>query len=1153
MGVIRVMGSAVVSLLIVVSASQHVLVQAADTPTSESSTLGSISVAPAEAEAAGCRVGVLLETDRRVVLEAVPADGWKFNRWDGPVLLSPQYRFNYITQPLNGTVSARFLPVIGCSSCVPADQPVSLQRLDVGDYMPALDSCRGYWAAKGSDVVVDPLTGEWHRSYTEPPIENSDGIYAVQYDYPDDGDYALRLGLRWYGQDYLPTRWDGIQFVARARPQAEFQIALVVFDSSLLETPLEGDKQFVMTGNVTLGQEYEVFRVPFTAFSLHPFIQAYYQGVDPTFLLNDLNAVYFYPVSKGDTHVEIGDFSLYTSGEASNCWCCDPTPSSVRHEVAWLSSEIPSPTTGALAVAVSYQEDGTKIREEIQPNSGTVSLRFSEEGEEFRIYFDGPVDADSAKYDGVSFLARAENPVEMTVFLSTQVETDESLWKDHASSCSLRLDETYSLYQVPFSAFSELAYYFKRDFPEVSSAQNLAEVTALKIWLKSLGPNRIDIRDLAFYSNSASASSAKQEGSLASSIYELSGEVQAPPQIEWQAPVDIYMKNPYWPIHEPNPNWPYDDPAVLFLQPTACDGIPPGIAHDYQARSLASISFGTFYPFADVSDLPDKVSEAFVVDINGSPTTDGMYVVIDVLDPTAQEYIFELGKSWIDDGADGFWMDIPNGTSHVFGWGGPFSDDSDRMFAEHLGERFSASELQELGVGDLDDFSYRDFVLTGGYEDAWSQDPFSVPLAYEYYKALRSAQTQVVAKLILDLHGYAESLGRDLSIAANWFPLSSFTDVDHYRPELDLHFFEHFYYSKALDGWPSPTDYPCGLPAWPSYKHAVGLGKEAVVLTSVAYFSYLMSLPVDQATSMVLHWLAEAYAHQGYLDHYDNPFDYGTEGRPGDYIPAGSVDREMLIPYYTFIREHPEFFSDLVTYADVAVVYPSTSTIDDQESLTSIEGLSIYLGERNVPHDIVPVSAASGYSTILANGAAWSESELNALLDFAKSGGTVVAFDSVFATLDEGFAPVDRPDVAELKEHGSHTVGSGTFVFASEALGDAYRRNHNESTRGLLDTLLDGLIAANGAPSDVVLVPYTSKSGVVVHVLNYDGADGRFDARDGVEVAFSLPRGFQARGRALSLCSPDFGGPIQIEYTVVDGVLHCTIPQLCIWAVLVLE
>ena len=185
---------------------------------------------------------------------------------------------------------------------------------------------------------------------------------------------------------------------------------------------------------------------------------------------------------------------------------------------------------------------------------------------------------------------------------------------------------------------------------------------------------------------------------------------------------------------------------------------------------------------------------------------------------------------------------------------------------------------------------------------------------------------------------------------------------------------------------------------------------------------------------------------------------------------------------------------------------------------------------------------------IFALGSAWSDAELLELLEFVRAGGIAVVFDENFASLDENHQEAERDDLRAWLDSGRAELGDGTLLLLDEDPGYQYYRNHNPSLMAWVDDLLsNGLVSAQ-APSGVLVTPYRSADGLVIHILNYGYDDGFFDLSDlriTIESLPWLPNGTYG----LVLRNPDTYADLIVDAEIKDGLLSFTVPFLHIWTV----
>jgi hypothetical protein len=190
---------------------------------------------------------------------------------------------------------------------------------------------------------------------------------------------------------------------------------------------------------------------------------------------------------------------------------------------------------------------------------------------------------------------------------------------------------------------------------------------------------------------------------------------------------------------------------------------------------------------------------------------------------------------------------------------------------------------------------------------------------------------------------------------------------------------------------------------------------------------------------------------------------------------------------------------------------------------------------------------------VLVNGYAWSDSELEGLLTYVKSGGTVIAFDSRFASMNEKFNQVKRPQLSTLKTNGTHELGEGRFIFFSDDIGWRYFAYQDVVSKERVISAIGKNSGGHQAPSGVRIQAYPDKEKLVVHLLNYDFHNGEFQMKKDFAVTITIPDEFKAEGKTLTMYSPDLSSEIPLIFNVGEGSITFTVPSLYIWDALILK
>ncbi len=562
------------------------------------------------------------------------------------------------------------------------------------------------------------------------------------------------------------------------------------------------------------------------------------------------------------------------------------------------------------------------------------------------------------------------------------------------------------------------------------------------------------------------------------------------------------------------------------------------------AKIMSGVSMWNEDHWKKIEDLPLEMKGAYAKGFDGDPFYIQDSIFLNVLDPSWQAWAKKKMVEHIDVGTDGFTFDEDWGTSVAVTDGtGPFDDYALSGFRAYLKNKYTAEQLKEKGVNDINTFNYRDFLVQGGFRDLYIKDDRSkVPFMKDYYRYLLRASSDVISNLIDYAKSYASQKGKTLLFSANADPLYNFKEFPFYE-KLDFFIFEHAWFPD----WRNNGDnraFAAGVPVSSNLRFANSIGKKSAAMYGVYDGAFLNK--TGGGTMLLLHEFAESYANLGYYRFGDLDNFLGMTFKP---------DRIMMSNYYGFIRLHPEAFNDLSAKSDVAVVNPPIILSQETSGVEALQGFSSLLGENNILHDVVDFSKIGSYKIILIGGFVWSDSDVKKLLDYVRAGGIVITSDSRFASQDENGNDIIRPDLKDLKKDGEHILGAGKFIFFDDSIWwKVWAQLDSAAGQKVLDALKANGIASYKAPEKVQAIQYISNdaSRLVIHVLNYDFKGADFEKKSNVEISMDILAGFSANGKKMKLISPDFGEKI-ISFTQSGKTITFTIPSLYIWDIAIIE
>ena len=580
-----------------------------------------------------------------------------------------------------------------------------------------------------------------------------------------------------------------------------------------------------------------------------------------------------------------------------------------------------------------------------------------------------------------------------------------------------------------------------------------------------------------------------------------------------------------------------NEPDLLWLKVPRKRGV----------KHISAVSIWNKDNWYKLDDLPPELRDAYVKGFDGEPIYIQEEVFLNILHPAYQQWLKEKMKLHIDEGTDGFVFDEHWGTSvAVIEGTGPFDEYSLSGFSEYLKSRYSLQELKAQGVDDIPTFNYRDFLVKNNYKERYQKSFWTnntAPFAVEYHRYLLLSANDVIKDLIDYAQSYAKQSGKTLMFAVNGCLLRN-TDEFSFFDKLDFFEFEHEWFPvwRENPGW---AGFEAGSPVTAKMKYATTVGKPAVTMPYGGHDSvYISKMDANSGTALILHQFAEAYANLGFYTYFDL-----------DYLGSKfSANRTPLRLYHTFIREHPTAFKGLSSFAETAVLRPSHALAAEQRGLDAIEGFANLLGEANVPYDVVDIDKIGDYRVVLTGGFLWSDADVEKLLAYVRNGGTVVATDGRFASLDQNNKGVNRPSLRVLKSDGVHSLDKGKFVFFTEDLWwHIWAQRNLIASEKILGAVKQQGITPNTAPTKVQLLPYVSGGKFVLHILNYDFSNGNFNEKKDFQVQARLPSGYSTVGKTLRIISPDFEGNQIATFNQSGDIVTFTIPSLYIWNVATIE
>jgi len=277
--------------------------------------------------------------------------------------------------------------------------------------------------------------------------------------------------------------------------------------------------------------------------------------------------------------------------------------------------------------------------------------------------------------------------------------------------------------------------------------------------------------------------------------------------------------------------------------------------------------------------------------------------------------------------------------------------------------------------------------------------------------------------------------------------------------------------------------------------------------------------------------------------------------------PYGSEAFNVFTPLVEFFREYNDrFYTETENVADVAVLHnwPSMaySINDTAVPVTLMEQVLI---QHQVPFDILfdeQLDRLGKYSAvILAGQECVSDGQIQMLLDFVRSGGTLVVTGNTGQYNDWR----QKRDVNPLLP--ARREGKGRIVYIPEIVradggGKIGRmdpkqwvlpKNHGEIYQAIVGALPYGLSVISGAPATAVmeLVVRAKTRETIVHFVNFD----RGKELEGFAV--DVKSQFSSAVKSVAWYSADLDDPVKLDFHVSGERVKFMVPATKVYTMIV--
>ena len=443
---------------------------------------------------------------------------------------------------------------------------------------------------------------------------------------------------------------------------------------------------------------------------------------------------------------------------------------------------------------------------------------------------------------------------------------------------------------------------------------------------------------------------------------------------------------------------------------------------------------------------------------------------------------------------DGLHVDDYTGTAGAVTWlSACFCPSCTAGFRDYLARSAGKERLAGLGITDLANFDYRQFLVDRGVKpEEYNRRRAGLPLAGEFH----DYQVKAANAFVADYRKRAEALrGRPLALCVN----SSLSDPTALVIAPQLTYFccevEHRAAERAVPSHPIYI-----------YRMADGLSRPVASTASGWDWAYVYE---HKLPGLVRTWIALSYAcgHNFMAPHRQWCY---TKEKGTHWYPGPTEEYAYL---YQFVRQSARLLDGYEAAAPVAVVYDNAAR---RKGLGNIEPICTALAARNVPF------------TVVVAGDDW--------LDYRLDAGQLARFRAVIVPKDHDRSAID----AAQKQLLEKVRAEGRLV----VWPDDER----------LAKLVPAPVVVDGSDQVAVFPRVRTAAGAapaVVHLLNrrYDGASDAMVPQESFTVR--LHRELFA-GRTFTktvLHAPK--EPAQTLEVTTDGpYLAVKVPRLVLWGIL---
>jgi hypothetical protein len=600
--------------------------------------------------------------------------------------------------------------------------------------------------------------------------------------------------------------------------------------------------------------------------------------------------------------------------------------------------------------------------------------------------------------------------------------------------------------------------------------------------------------------------------------------------------------------------------AAYRTEPYFCEGFSYNmeILHAWGIKNFSQIG-GMEIDYNDLSPQErERLLQASCINIEGETIRHhGMGNIFQCTNnPVWREHLLELAKRSISlcEGTDGIYIDEAQGNSDCLGYDYPntgcFCQYCMEGFQKYLKGKYSVEELRAFGIEDISSFDYGDFIRAN-YLALFKDRRREVPLFVDFENYMTGSVTKFWREYLSEVKAYAITQGKEVYFSANINQLRS--------PDLTIAYDLDYLAPEYVYGYPPNSRHIH------TYKLGTSLGAPVLTLpTSNHSQTYDIMVRTD-ATTLWKIFTAEAYSARGFA-----MVPYGYTIWWTDPQITFYPDLDELSSYYDYIDIKKHLYENLISTARMAVLHSYASgkwMFDSFEN--NFHGICnllldahfqydvLFSGDDDLMEDKLTLSALQKYEVVvLPNTRHLSDRQVNLLLSYVNLGGNIIAFGEIGSHSEKGPYTVERPELESLLTEGSHSYGSGKFVYMSSEVGYQYLENRNVSVRLKFAEALKKLIYPNiqtNASENVAMLEYWNNvsQSIVLHVINYDYDldKQQINSQKNIDLELLLYEPLIGKDLILYYSSPDWKGVERLKYEINGGKVKFTIPRLDFYAV----